>query len=195
MWMIGRHVIKAVLNEDPLGCHPFYRTSYVKTPGPGGGRAAETISDAQAVCNAVAVPSSTTSAWVRPHGRDQHDRLAPGESSEIWPGRSTRPPARCPTGKRHPVLSAQDGGRRAHPGLCHLLQDRDEHCGVPSYAHGDPRLEEAETRPPAFRCSWAWRRGDQRRSPDLDIDIVEPAIEAQYYMNYELDDAANISAT
>ena len=54
-WMIGRWVIKAVLNYDPLGKKPYYTTSFIKRPGAlWGSGIPEIIEDIQQMCNSAA---------------------------------------------------------------------------------------------------------------------------------------------
>ena len=54
-WMIGRHVIKAVLNADPLARRPYYADSYERVPGCFWGNSEyDLMSDCQDMCNAVA---------------------------------------------------------------------------------------------------------------------------------------------
>ncbi|MCK9342286.1 MAG: hypothetical protein WCS15_00255 [Prevotella sp.] len=55
VWMIGRYVIKAVLNPDPLGKKPYHIASYEPIPGSFWGKApCEVIADPQDMCNACA---------------------------------------------------------------------------------------------------------------------------------------------
>lgn len=54
-WMIGPHVIKAVLNQDPLARRPYYADSYERVPGTFWGNSEyDLMSDCQNMCNAVA---------------------------------------------------------------------------------------------------------------------------------------------
>jgi hypothetical protein len=54
-WMVGTHVIKAVLNADPLGRRPYYSTSYQIVPGSVWGNSPyDLCRDCQDMCNASA---------------------------------------------------------------------------------------------------------------------------------------------
>jgi hypothetical protein len=54
-WVIGEWVIKAVLNSDPLGRRPYYKTSYEEIPGAfWGNSVADLCRDSQSMCNAAA---------------------------------------------------------------------------------------------------------------------------------------------
>lgn len=55
IWLIGNHVIKAVLNSDPLGRKPFTKACYEEVPGSFWGNGIpDLIRDVQNVCNAAA---------------------------------------------------------------------------------------------------------------------------------------------
>jgi len=55
VWYVGGHVIKATINEDPLGRRPYSKTSFEKLPGSFWGRGPiELIADYQDICNATA---------------------------------------------------------------------------------------------------------------------------------------------
>lgn len=54
-WLIGRWVIKATLNPDPLHRKPYYKTSWENIPGNFWGRSIPDLCrDTQAICNAAA---------------------------------------------------------------------------------------------------------------------------------------------
>lgn len=54
-WLIGPHVIKAVLNADPLARRPLYGTSFQKVPGSVWGNAPyDLMRDCQDICNGAA---------------------------------------------------------------------------------------------------------------------------------------------
>lgn len=54
-WLVDRWVIKAMVNPDPLGRRPYYKTSWENIPGRFWGRSIPDLCrDTQAVCNAAA---------------------------------------------------------------------------------------------------------------------------------------------
>ncbi len=54
-WLVGGHVIRAVMNPHPLGHKPYYKTSYEEIPGSfWGNSVADLIVDCQQMCNAAA---------------------------------------------------------------------------------------------------------------------------------------------
>ncbi|WP_110647601.1 portal protein [Salinicola peritrichatus] len=53
--LIGQHVIRCVINRDPLGSRPYHKASYQPVPGSFWGQAiAELMADIQDTCNATA---------------------------------------------------------------------------------------------------------------------------------------------
>lgn len=105
VWVIGRFVIRAQLNPDPLGRKQYYVTSMEKIPGSiWGNTVHDHIEDCQDVCNSAMralinnmAIASGPQVWVNT------DRLAPGEKPtqlfpwKIWqmtsdPMGSTAPP-------------------------------------------------------------------------------------------------------
>lgn len=55
VWLIGKTVIKATLNYDPLGRKPYYLTSYEKNPGSvDGNGVVDLVADVEDMCNAAA---------------------------------------------------------------------------------------------------------------------------------------------
>jgi len=54
-WVVGPHVIKAVLNSDPLARRPYYATSYERVPGSIWGNSVyDLMKDCADMCNATA---------------------------------------------------------------------------------------------------------------------------------------------
>jgi len=54
-WKIGNYIIKAVINQNPTGKKPYYKTSFERTPGMFWGKGVpEVMKDIQDICNATA---------------------------------------------------------------------------------------------------------------------------------------------
>lgn len=85
--MIGSYVIKAVLNPDPLGKKPYGVTSFIKNNDSQWGESpAEVMSDLQGICNAaVRALVNNMAISSGPLTEIDIDRLASGESADIWP--------------------------------------------------------------------------------------------------------------
>lgn len=83
-WLIGRWVIKVQLSPSPRKRHPYYITSYEKTPGsPAGNALPDILSDIQDVENAtIRSLVNNLSISSGPQVVVNRDRLAPGENGE-----------------------------------------------------------------------------------------------------------------
>jgi len=83
-WVLGRHVIKATLNDDPLGRRPYYKACWEEVPGEYWGQSLpDALDDVQGVVNA-AIRSlvNNMSMASGPQAVVNVDRLPPGEEIE-----------------------------------------------------------------------------------------------------------------
>lgn len=81
VWMIGRWVIKAQVNYNPLGMRPYYKTSYEELPGDFWGFGIpDVLDDVQGVVNAAVRSLVNNMAMASgPQVAVNVDRLPPGE--------------------------------------------------------------------------------------------------------------------
>lgn len=87
-WMVGNHVIKCVLNPDPLGRRPYEITSWEHIPGSFWGTALpEIMRDVQILCNAAARALANNMGIASgPQVEVNVDRLAEGEDlTQMYP--------------------------------------------------------------------------------------------------------------
>lgn len=92
-WAVGPHVIKAVLNADPLARRPYYATSYERIPGSVWGNSVyDLMKDCQDMCNATARSLAANLGIASgPQVSVNVDRLPPGAEVtsmypwKIWP--------------------------------------------------------------------------------------------------------------
>lgn len=142
VWKIGNHIIKAMLNYDSLGKKPFSITSFQKENDSfWGSGVPEKIKDCQQVCNAAARSIlANVGIAALPQTDLNVDRLEPGASRKVWPG------------KVWPLTDEQmmGGGKSVNfyqpPMVTQQLtavyhtfsQIADEHSGIPAYAGGTP---------------------------------------------------------
>ena len=90
VWLIGKWVIKAQLNYDPLGVRPYHKTCYEELPGEFGGMSIpDILDDVQGIVNAaVRALSNNMGMASGPQVGVNIDRLAPGEDiSNLEPWR------------------------------------------------------------------------------------------------------------
>lgn len=145
VWLIGRHVIRAMLNADPLGRKPFAKACYEVVPGSFWGNGVpDLIRDVQAVCNAAAramvnnmAIASGPQVWVN------IDRVPPGTRiDEMYPWKvwqttsdemgSTAPPMNFFQPDMHASMLMGVFEKFA--------QLADEYSGIPRYMTGDHRV-------------------------------------------------------
>ncbi len=81
VWLIGRWVIKAQLNYDPLGRRPYYKTSYEELPGSYWGLGlVDILSDVQGITNAgIRAMVNNLAMCAGPQVGVNVERLPPGE--------------------------------------------------------------------------------------------------------------------
>jgi hypothetical protein len=142
-WLIGTHVIKAVINQDFLGRKPYYVASYEDVPGSFWGRSvADLVRDPQVVVNAAARSIVNNMGIASgPQVVVNVDRLAPGEDiTQLTPWRIWQV-NNDPTGAgQAPVMFNQPDSRIAElVGVFEKFSEMaDEYSGIPKYMGGEP---------------------------------------------------------
>jgi len=190
VWVIGTHIIKAMLLYDKLGRKPYSKTgfrtnndSFWDTPIP------ELIADCQQVCNACARNIlANVGIGSLPMLDLNVDRLEPNASRKIWPGRI------------FPTTDEQMGsGSKAvnfyQPAMVteqlinvyHTFSKiADEHSGVPAWTHGDTDVGGAgSTSSGLNQLITQAARGIRSVVRNIDLDIIIPCLERHY--DYILD--------
>lgn len=142
-WLIGTHVIKAVVNQDFLGRKPYYVASYEDVPGSFWGRSvADLVRDPQIVVNAAARAIVNNMGIASgPQVVVNVDRLAPGEDiTQLTPWRIWQV-NNDPTGAgQPPVMFNQPDSRIGElVGVFEKFSEMaDEYSGIPKYMGGEP---------------------------------------------------------
>lgn len=141
-WLIGRHVIKAAINSDPLGRKPYYKASYENIPGVFWGNApTDLVRDCQDMCNAAARAIANNMGIASgPQVYVNVDRIPAGEDVEqiypwkIWqvtsdPMSTTAKPVEFfqPTSNVEALMAIYEKFA--------ILAD--EYCSIPRYMTGD----------------------------------------------------------
>jgi hypothetical protein len=190
VWVIGRWVIKAVLNEDPLRRRPYYKTSWEPVPGLFWGNSPmDQMRDTQDMCNAAARAiannmgiASGPQVWVN------LDRLPPGEDvTEMYPwkmwqtksdpnGATTAPPV----GFFQPAM---------HAGELMAIYEKfaaiaDDVVGVPRYMSGGaPGGGIGRTATGMSMLVQHAGKIIQQSVGLIDLDILTPLLERLYHHN------------
>ena len=142
-WKIGRWLIKAVLNPDPLGLRPYSKASYVNVPGSFWGQGIpELIRDDQDMANAAARACSDNMGIASGPQVAIHDtsRLPDGEDvTEIYPWKIWQfGPDDQAAANRQPIEFYQPTSNANELlGIFeHFSRSADDHAALPAYIYG-----------------------------------------------------------
>lgn len=141
-WLIGNYIIRAVMNEDPLGNRPYDLASFEEIPGAFWGLGVpEIMKDLQDLCNAAARSLVNNMAiGSGPQVEVHTDRLPVGEDIsairpwKIWQTLSD------PHGTNNPAVRFHNPGAHAKELMDvynHFSNLADEYTGIPKYAYGE----------------------------------------------------------
>lgn len=198
VWVVGRWVIKATLNYDPLGDKPYRMTSAVKAPGALWGVSyPELIEDVQAMCNAAARSLANNMGIASgPQVEVTRDRLAEGEVItkmfpwKIWQTKSD------PMGSGQPAIRFNQPEDRS--GQLMAVYERfarmaDEQSGIPAYVYGDGQVGGAgRTASGLSMLMGSAGKGIRQTIMHIDFDVIGPTVTAQYIWNMQYIDDESI---
>ena len=145
MWLIGRIVIKASINPDPLGKKPYRKACYEEIPGAFYGNGIpDLIRDCQAMCNAAARSLvNNLSIASGPQVGVNVSRMPPGESLtsmypwKVWQFESDPMGSTAkPIDFFQPVSNSQE----LIEVFIHFSNLADEYSGLPKYMSGDTNV-------------------------------------------------------
>ena len=195
-WKIGRHIIKAIMNPDPMGTKPLYKASFSEDPDAfWGDGLPELISDIQDICNAIArAIVNNVGIASGPQVEINTDKMALGQSEALWPWKVWK------------STNAQMDGAKAvnfyAPPLVvdklmrtfeFFIQRADEDSGVPRYVHGETETGGAgKTASGLSMLMTQSAKGIKMVIANMDNGITEPSVEKQYYFNLDFEDDAEI---
>lgn len=139
--LIGRHVIRAVLNPDPMGRRPYMRACFEETPGAVWGLAIpEMMRDNQTMCNAAArALANNIGIASGPMVEVTVDRLAEGEQvTNVYPWKVFQTTS-DKTGGGQPAVRFYQPNLYAESLMAVFQQfsrQADEATGIPNYVYG-----------------------------------------------------------
>lgn len=190
VWKIGKHVIKAMLNKDPMRKKYFYRSAFAENPESFWGRGVpELIEHIQTLANASArAISHNLSISAGPQCILNTDCLAPGENEAIYPWKVWRVTSgQLMEGK--PVEFYQPNIVTARLieiyNFCMALADEDS--GVPRYMQGNAAgvSGAGETASGLNMLMSHAAKGVRSAIRNIDIGIISPSVESCYFYNME----------
>lgn len=145
VWLIGNEVIKALINEHPLGHKPYFKASFRELKGQFFGSALpEVIRDSQLICNATANNLAENMAIAAgPQVGVDVSQMPPGEDYEniyprkVWPFDLSGGPVSA--GGRQPIWvftipSLADELLRVYQ---YFSNEADTKSGIPKYSYGN----------------------------------------------------------
>lgn len=193
-WLIGRWVIKAIINPDPLGRKPYFKASYEEIPGAWlGNSPMDLIRDCQDVCNAAARAlvnnmglASGPQVWVNV------DRLPQGEQiTQIFPWKlwqTTSDPlgaSSAPVGFFQPNSLA--GELMAIYEKYSVLAD--EYSGIPRYMTGDsPTGGAGRTASGMSMLMNNAGKSIKQVIANIDRNVIQPMVERLWFYNMKYSD-------
>lgn len=194
VWVIGRWVIKAILNADPYGCKPYYKTSYENVPGSFVGNGIpDLIRDAQRMCNAAArALANNLGICSGPQVVVYADRVAPGEDiTQLYPWRIWQMTSDPYGGTQKPVDFFMPDAHAAE--LMQIYEKfsllADEYSGVPRYMTGDaPAQGAGRTASGMSMLMGNAGKAIKQVVGNVDHDVTQPLIERLYYYNMRYSD-------
>ena len=192
-WMIGNHVIKAIVNPDPLGSTPYSKSCFEEDPDSFWGKGIpELITYTQSIANATArALVNNVGIASGPQVEVNTDRQAAGTDYSIHPWKVW--------------LTNNQGiqeGKAVNFYQPNMVVDKlmavyqwcsavaDEESGVPRYAHGDTTVEGAgETASGLSMLMTQAARGIKNVIKNIDDGVITNSVMKQYHYNLDyLDD-------
>lgn len=145
--LIGRHVIRCVINRNPVGARPYHKASFQLVPGSFWGIGIpELMSDVQDMCCAVARAQANNMAFASgPQIEISMDRLMPEENpNEIFPMKRWRTKSdRTNTGSQQPAIRFYQPDSRAGELMqvyAQWEQRADDATNIPRYSYGNEKV-------------------------------------------------------
>jgi hypothetical protein len=193
-WLIGRWIIKAVVNPDPLGRKPYYKASYEEVPGAfWGNSVADLCRDAQDICNAAArALVNNMSLSSGPQVVYNIDRLPEGENvTQIFPWKIWQVTSDPMNGGQAPVTFFQPDSRANE--LMAVYEKfavlADEYTGIPRYmTGGTPSGGAGRTASGMSMLMTNAGKSIKQVIANIDEHVIKPCIDRLYYYNMRYSD-------
>lgn len=193
VWLVGPHVIKAILNYDPLGEKPYVKTSFIKTPGSFWGRGIpEIISDLQDICNASARALMNNMAIASgPQVEINLDRIPPNEDiTQVYPWKIWQV-VNDPLGSGQAAVrfNQPDDNSQTLMGVYERFSRlADDHSGIPAYIYGDTDVKGAgRTASGLSMLMGSAGKGIRQVVMHIDHDVIYKIVQRQFVYNMRYD--------
>lgn len=192
-WKIAGYVIKAAINEDPLGQKPYAKASLEEIPGAFWGLGLpDLIRDAQGMCNGAARAVANNAAIASgPQVVMYVDRMAEGEQpSKPYPWKLYQMTS-DPQGSNREAVQFYQPNMNVQELLgiyTHFERAADNVSGFPAYTYGDPRAGGAgRTSSGLAQLLGNVGKGVRRVVQCVDLNVMRTMVGATYNYNMQND--------
>lgn len=193
-WLIGTWIIKAVINPDPLGRKPYYKTSYEEVPGAfWGNSVADLCRDTQDICNAAARSLvNNMSLASGPQVVYNIDRLPEGEIvTQLYPWKIWQVTSDPVGSNSNPVEFFQPSTQANE--LMAVYEKfatlADEYTGIPRYmTGGSPTGGAARTASGMSMLMTNAGKSIKQVIANIDEHVIKPCVDRLYYYNMRYSD-------
>lgn len=197
-WLVGNHVIRALLNPDPLGQRPYSMASYERVAGSFWGRGIpDLMSDIQSVCNATARSLVNNMGIASgPQVEVNIDRIPQGEDiTDIYPWKIWQV-SNDLSGSASPAIRFNQPSSVIEPLLVvyeKFSRLADDYTGIPAYTYGNANVGGAgRTASGLSMLMSSASKGIKQVVGNVDSGIVAPCVERLYNHNMRYDPDVSI---
>lgn len=193
-WLIGRWIIKAVVNPDPLGRKPYFKASYEEVPGAfWGNSVADLCRDTQDMCNATArALVNNMSLASGPQVVYNIDRLPQGENiTQLFPWKVWQVTSDPLSGSQPPMQFFQPNSMANELLVVYekfsILAD--EYTGIPRYmTGGTPTGGAGRTASGMSMLMTNAGKSIKQVIANIDENVIKPCIDRLYFYNMRYSD-------
>jgi len=186
---VGNHIIRAVINKDPLQRRPYHKASFQMTPGAFWGIALpKLMRDHQRMCNATArALANNLGIASGPIVEVEVDRLADGETVEqIYPWKIFQTKS-DKTGRGREAIRFYQPRSNAQE-LLRVYEEfekrADDATSIPRYAHGNEKVSGAGSTASGLAMLMNnASKGIKMSISNIDNGVVKPTIEQTFTHN------------
>ena len=188
-WLVGRWIIKAAVNPDPLGRKPYFKSSYEEVPGAfWGNSVADLCRDTQDMCNATArALVNNMSLASGPQVVYNIDRLPQGENvTQLFPWKIWQVTSDPLSGNQAPVQFFQP---QTQANELLMVYEKfailaDEYTGIPRYmTGGTPQGGAGRTASGMSMLMTNAGKSIKQVIANIDEHVIKPCIDRLYYYN------------
>jgi hypothetical protein len=197
-WLIGKHVVRVVLNSDPLFEKPYRVSTFNPIPNSIPGLSLpELIADTQQVANAAARAIVNNMAVASgPQVELNIDRLPDGEEvTELYPWKIWQMQT-DPLGNNAPAVrfdQPTDNSASLMQIFEKFSRQADEQSGIPAYTYGDTDIQGAgRTASGLSMLMGSAGKGIRQIITGVDSKVIQPALRHVYRWNMQFNEDPSI---